>query len=114
MKPFNLEDFNEDSVVVTGTGQPVNIFTTEALGDYPVVGQYLDTLSVVEFTARGIYDIDLPQQERDLFFKTEKEVRYVAVLKGRVQTTLFKTEEACKLHYNPSQLDTVATLTWEE
>ena len=113
MKPFNLEDFNEDSAVVTGGGREVKILATEALGEYPIVVQYLDTLSVTEFTEKGIYDIDLPQQEKDLFFKTKKEVRYVAVMKGKVQTTLFKTKEACELHHNPEYLEAVATLTWE-
>ena len=114
MKPFNLEDYNQGSEVVTGDGQAVKILSACAEGDYPVVGQYLGCGSVDTFTARGVDDLDYPEDtHNNLFFKTKKEVRYVAVLEGAVQTAMFKTEEACKVHYNPDQLDTVAQLTWE-
>ena len=117
MKRFNLEDYHEDSIVVTGTGQPVNIFTTEALGDYPVVGQYMDSEGIASFTPGGIEDIGFNRfHENNLFFKAKVVTKYVRVKMSIAWAVYFDSERACRAYYLPRGESniTIATLTWEE
>ena len=117
MKRFNLEDFNEDSIVVTGTGQLVNIFTIEASGDYPVVGQYTESEGVASFTSEGIEEIGFTGfHENNLFFKAKVVTKYVRVKMSFPWGVYFDSERACRAYYLPRGESniTIATLTWEE
>ena len=80
MKPFNASEFisNQETPVVDKSGEKVEIISTKARGEYPVLGHTGTTAMLYRWTPRGHYYAESPlHDDRNLFFAPRVEVVHV-------------------------------------
>lgn len=125
MKPFNLEDYlaNPSKKIVTKDGKKVKrVLCTDAMGSYPIVmliENYGSTGDeAIQYTKDGKYFINR-EDNRDLFFATEKHEKWVNVyLKSNGDLNFGKTysseEEAKNGIASYAPCVTTIKVEWEE
>ena len=80
MKPFNASEFisNQETPVVDKSGEKVEIISTKARGEYPVLGHIGTSAMLYRWSPRGHYYAESPlHDDRNLFFAPKVEVVHV-------------------------------------
>lgn len=80
MKPFNASEFisNQETPVVDKSGEKVEIISTKARGEYPVLGHVGPTAMLYRWSPHGHYYAESPlNDDRNIFFAPKLEVVHV-------------------------------------
>lgn len=96
MKPFNASEFisNQETPVVDKSGEKVEIISTKARGEYPVLGHVGTTAMLYRWSPRGHYYAESPlHDDRNLFFATKVEVIHVFERKDGGGTEFVRQED---------------------
>ena len=122
MKQFSLKEHlaNPSRNVVTRDGRPARIICTDAKGKYSVIAlvETDDTEITYKFNAEGKY-LDGDEDNRDLFFATEKHEGWVNIYRNGEGNTITSVrvydtkEKAEKAKDNFGYLGTIH-IEWEE
>ena len=122
MKQFSLEEYLKNPVkkVVTRNGNSVRIICTDRNADYPIVGlvKGCSGLEKIEsFDIDGKYPKDSSQEEKDLFFASEKHEGWMNIYKtekGPIGSWIYDSKEEAEEKVNGVDYITTCKVEWEE
>jgi hypothetical protein len=125
MRPFNLEEAKAGKPVVTRDGRDAVILAFDISGSYPMLGYYISSGCKKEAT--WDYDGNFYQgnDSRDLFMKSETNLRFINLFRNghdnklfsvEIHTTLQDAEKEAKgiIYATADKFIVTIPITWEE